>query len=526
MKENESNNLQDSYNDEISIIDIFLKLWKKRGKIIAWSIICAVVIVAVGGVVLLNQTKHQVSELGFSLNFKGVSEGRYPNGSRFSVNDIISVVVLRKVYNENNLDKYYKDFAGFQGDISVYRDDFKLVALRTEYASKLSDKKLTIEARDKLEVEFKRKKAGILASTSFKLVSEDSKIEKLPPVLSSKVFHDILRNWIDIAEREKGINKYRISLVTGAVISKNDIENLDYIVGIDLLRETIKTVKGDISKVAELPGAKIVSIKTNKGETNLRDLKFRIDFLHTFELNPLSGAIRTYGITKEGPLSMIYLKTKLYELARERKAILAVRKTYADTLNIYASVKSFDGTTNKTIRGQSTAMGSTSTIIPQFDGNFFDKIVSMAQQDVNVKYRQELTNSEISAALESINLDKEISYYTTLFEAFKKFREKNTINVTNNKGLVSVEALINKKQIKIMNSLTQIIKDTHTFYQKINKYSINPQSQFYRVSSFTSVSINTISEKKMLMIMILLWIFCEAVIIGRVLLGNKIPEIK
>jgi len=50
------------------------------------------------------------------------------------------------------------------------------------------------------------------------------------------------------------------------------------------------------------------------------------------------------------------------------------------------------------IQRQSTAMGSTagntSTIIPQFDGTFFDKIVSMAQQDANVKYIQGLTNNE------------------------------------------------------------------------------------------------------------------------------------
>ena len=229
MTQDNEKKIYEDYDDETSITDILLKLWKKRGKIIVWSIICAVVIAAVGGVILLRQTKYQVSELDFSLNFKGVSQGLYPNGSRFSVNDIISGVVLRKVYDENNLDKYYKDFTDFQDDISVYRSDFKLVALRTEYASKLSDQKLTVEERDKFEEEFKRKKAGILANTKFKLILEDNKLEKLPSVLTSKVLHDILRNWIDIAEREKGINKYRISMVTGDVISKNDIEDLDYI---------------------------------------------------------------------------------------------------------------------------------------------------------------------------------------------------------------------------------------------------------------------------------------------------------
>ena len=144
MKENGINDSHYTYDDEISLTDIFLRLWKKRGTIVVWSIICVVVIAAVGGVIFLRQAKHQVSQLDFSLNFKGVGVGQYPNGSRFSVNDIISVVVLHRVYDKNNLDKYYKNFSGFQGDISIYRDDFRLTTLRAEYAAKLSVSNLTV----------------------------------------------------------------------------------------------------------------------------------------------------------------------------------------------------------------------------------------------------------------------------------------------------------------------------------------------------------------------------------------------
>jgi len=52
---------------------------------------------------------------------------------------------------------------------------------------------------------------------------------------------------------------------------------------------------------------------------------------------------------------------------------------------------------------------------------------------------------KISAALESIKLNKEISYYTTLFEAFEKFRENAKKTESQNKEIVLVETLINKK---------------------------------------------------------------------------------
>ena len=524
MKQEQNNqSIETQTKDEINLVDIFIALWKKRGKIIVWSVIFAVIIIVVGGIIFLSQTKYQISELDFSLNFKGVDKGQYPNGSRFSTNDIIAVTVLQKVYDDNKLEKYYKDFDTFQSDISVFKNDFKLVALRSEYAAKLANKKLTVEDRDKFESEFRRLKAGILANSNFNLVLSGHSKVKLPSMLSSKVLNDTLKVWLNLAEREKGINKYRISLVTSDIISTTDIEDLDYIVGLDLLRETLKTVKADLNKVAGLPGSKLVTIDTDRGRTSLSDLKFKLNFVETFELAPLSGAIRSYGITKEGPLSMIYLKTKLYDLERTRTAILAVRKTYADTLKNYTNIQGSYDTIGKISRGQTTT-GSASTIIPQFDGGFFDKIVSMAQQDANVKYRQKLTSDEISAALKSIDLDKEISYYSTLFEAFKKFKDKNSKDVTDNKELVSAETLIKKKQIKILNSITQIIKDTHRFYEKINEYSLNPQSRFYNIKSYTSVSIKSISIKKSAIIMILIWILLEVIMLGSVLLRNKITE--
>ncbi len=522
MSENKP--IEEYQNNEISLVDILVTLWNRRGKIVIWSIICAVIIIAVGGTKYLTQAKYRASALSFSLNFSGVDKGQYPNGSRFTTNDIIGSTILQEVYNSNNLKKYYEDFNAFQSDISVYRDDFKLVFLRSEYAAKLSNKKLTVEVRDKIEADFKRLKAGVLANARFKLVLSDKDKVVLPSMLSNKILRDTLKNWLNNAEKEKGINKYRISMVTDNIISAEEIKNLDYIVGLDLLRETIKTVKGDINKVNNLPGSKITTVDTDKGKTNLSDLNFRINFLETFQLDALSGAIRAYGVSKEGPLSKIYLQSKLYELKRNQKAVFAEKKMYGDTLNNYTASSGQDYQIAGKLSGNMSVNSSMPSVIPQFDGNFFDKLVSMAQEDANVKYRQELTNKELGAGLKNILLEKEINYYTSLFESFKKFSSSSSSITKKEYGVV--QKAVQTQQLKILTSITQIIRDTHKFYQKINEYSLNSQSEFYRVDSFTAVSINSISMKKVILVMILILILAEAVIIAGVLLGNKITESK
>jgi hypothetical protein len=524
QKENKLDSLQETYSDEISITDIFLALWKKRGKIIVWSIIFAVIISAIGGVNFLTQSKYSVYKLNFYLNFTGLQDGEYPNGSRFSTNDIISVTVLRKVYKENKLGNYYRNFSDFQKDISVYRENFMLTILRAEYDTKFDDKKLTVEERDKLEIEFQRKKKELLNQSEYSLaLAMESHTEQMPAILGSKVLKDILRNWLDNAERQKGVNKYRVSLLTSNLITEKDIEELDYIVGVDLLRKAANAISEDLQKIEKLPGANIISIKTFDGETSISNLSFRLNFIRQFELEPLLGAIRTYGVTKEGPLSMIYLKTKLYELERERNAVLAIRQTYFETLNKQVAKNRIDSVE----KGQAGLTSNSSTIIPQFDGTFFDKIVNMVEGNANIEYNQKLTDNEISAALNSINLEKEISYYTSLYEAFKKFKRANEQASSANKTkLTSMEALITQKQLKVLNSFVNMIKDLNSFYNKINEYSLNSQSEFYRVTSFVSEPIGSINLKKVLIVMILSWALAEALIVAGIIFSSKFAETK
>src|SRR5690349_9864774 len=48
----------------------------------------------------------RVTSVRFRLDFKGATEGQYPNGMKFSGSEIVSTPILLKVFNENHLERF------------------------------------------------------------------------------------------------------------------------------------------------------------------------------------------------------------------------------------------------------------------------------------------------------------------------------------------------------------------------------------------------------------------------------------
>src|SRR5438105_701003 len=54
---------------------------------------------------LMSPSRHTTS-VPFRLEFGGASEGRFPNGTKFSSSDIVAAPILLKVYNANHLSQF------------------------------------------------------------------------------------------------------------------------------------------------------------------------------------------------------------------------------------------------------------------------------------------------------------------------------------------------------------------------------------------------------------------------------------
>ena len=206
----------------------------------------------------------------------------------FSTADILSTEVLDKVYRQNDLGKYMK-LSEFKAGLAVFQMNDRLRLLEFEYSQKFSEKNLSMENRQRLEQEFLEKKKALMVPVYSLTFIQGGRAGSIPDNVAAKVLQDILTEWSVFAERVKGANKFQLELVSPNVLKKEDIEAEDYLVATDILRVMTQRVSKDLEALAGLPGAMVVRV--GEQGISLSDLRYRLQDLERFKLNPLLGLI-------------------------------------------------------------------------------------------------------------------------------------------------------------------------------------------------------------------------------------------
>ncbi len=89
-----------SYDDEISLTELFGKLWRRRGLIAAAIFFCSLL----GILTVLLQSKALESDSYQFIDLVGIEKNRYPNGSSFSPTDLKSPEVLDQMVKQFDLE--------------------------------------------------------------------------------------------------------------------------------------------------------------------------------------------------------------------------------------------------------------------------------------------------------------------------------------------------------------------------------------------------------------------------------------
>ncbi len=514
---------QEFEEDEISIRDLILTLWRARARIVTLSLAALVVIGGIAGAFYLLQQKQHVAKLEFKLLFQGADDGRYPNGMAFSPSDILSMPVLQKVYDENNMSRFM-EFPEFKSSLSVFQTNSRLALLEYEYAQKLAEKNLNFEARQRLEAEFLEKKKNLLVPIYSLTFVQEGRVEFLPEAVVAKVLNDILNAWANYAERVKGANEYQIELVSPNIINQEAIESEDYLVATDRLRLTVNRVLKDIDKLSELPGAKIIQIG-EKG-ISLSDLRYRMKDLDQFKLSPLFGLIRQAGVSRFPEFTMGYLQNQLFEIQLKMEEAKADANVYETSLNQY--VRKSGGAGLAADGGQpppqTGALENVPAMIPQFGSTFLDSLVQMAQENSDAAFRQDITRKMIDAGLEKVNLEFESKYYQELFDRLsdlKAQQESAEEREARAKFIPLAEERINETQQQVFDTLMQTIHEMNSIYQELSRHNLNPELVLFSVTAPVVTSIEKpVALKKILIYTILALFFLEGVIIVGVLIGG------
>lgn len=513
--------------NEISLGDLFLIIWRSRAQIMIFSLAALLFIFAAAGAAYFFQETGKVAKLAFRLEFTGADQGQYPNGMRFSTADILSTEVLNRVYEQNDLSRYL-EFPEFKGALAIYQTNDRLRLLEFEYSQKFSEKNLSMENRQRLEQEFLEKKKALMTPVYSLTFMDGGRGGKLPDDLMAKVLQDILRQWALYAERVKGANMYQLELVSPNVLNEASIESEDYLVAADILRVMNQRVQKDLDALSGLPGAKVA--KVGDRGISINDLKFRLQDLDRFKWSPLIGLVRQTGVSKYPVLTLGYLRNQLFDLNLKTEQASANTAIYENSLNQY--INKTRGTTGfpsqgEGVAGQSQQLGMLSNIpamIPQFGESFLDSLVQMAQENSDALFRQNITKQVIDSGLKKVDLESQTKFYKDLFSKISQIEGGNAVPEAKlNQGYREVALKkIQQHQQEIFDGLMSAIKDLNLIYESLSSSNLNPEAILYSVTRPTTFFIErALSAKRLLMFAVLGAFLCEGIIFLTVLVRGS-----
>ena len=516
------------YNDQyleeyegISLKDMALSLWGYRTIIVALTLVAALLIGGIGAYAYLLQKKQDITRLRFRLDFDGVEKNQYPNGGKFSTSDLLATPVINSVYDANDL-KRYLSLAEFRSSLAVLQSNDKVRLLEYEYAAKLDDRKLSVDQRSRLEAEFLEKKKNLMVPIFDLVLSGGSNVLSIPPTLRSKVLQDILSGWAEYADRVKGANKYQISLVSKNILSKEELEAEDYLVVVDMLRVAISRIVNDLDKLREIPGS--ANFRLQGSGVSLSDLKYRLQDVDKFKVSPLLGIIRLGGITKSDDVTKVYLQHCVFELKMKEEDATARERVYESSLANYGQGRRsvLDGIDG----GAGAVAGSASnplipgvpTTIPQLGETFLNSIVKMARENLDAKFRQEITQNLIKEALEKVVISSDLKFYERLLSELAASASQgggsSVISTVRSKVVSTVE--------QVYKSIMQSIDELNAIYNGLSKASLNPSGTLFTVTEPVIISQDrSLTLKKAAVYVVLAWVLVEGFILIGVLIANS-----
>ncbi|MCF8094495.1 MAG: hypothetical protein K9J79_03960 [Desulfobacteraceae bacterium] len=505
-------------SDEISLQDIFRAIWPYRWIITVLTLLIIVMTCTVAGIQYFMQPVTHVVEQEFKLTFQGINNNEYPNGTRFSAQDILSNPILNEVYEQNNLSEYFDDFSEFKSSLAVYQRNDRIKFLEKEYNARLSDTDLDTTERERLEQEFRTKKRNAMAPI-FILTYERqvTGIINLPEELIGKVLKDILRSWADFAERVRGVTRYDMALISKNVLNKEDIEDENLLVANDMLRINAQRVISQLRKLQQLPGAH--TIQTGEEAVTIEDLILRLEDAQRFQLEPLTGLIRQTGITKNKRSAMVYLENRLFNLGLEKEELAEKAKLFHNALDRYKSAGSSVSLPSSSEEGGAVGAplfsqrgGGDVTTIPQFGSSFLNSIMELTRKSADTEFRQKIITQATNTGEKKVETTYEAKYYEQLMERIGETAssEKSTEEAEVEKAYALEQ--VTKVHKKVFDQLMSSIEQMHSIYQKLSRHNLSPESRMYAIEEPLLVKkVDTLSLKKTAMFSVLTIILLEFV---------------
>ncbi len=311
----------------------------------------------------------------------------YPNGLRFSLNDLTSPLVIEKVYQDNKLFEKGIKKRDFIASIRVspYAPTYKAIVNR--YRARLKDRKLTFEERKAIEDNMARELRNKSQNNGLIQLYYASRLG-IDPSLGKKLVLDIPKAWSDISIKQRGVLKIGLETGSKPLIDKDIFNRYDYPVILDIINQSTFVFRKHLQDFVNLDGAKSI-IEPETGHT-VNTLEQAFNKVVFYEIPVITSLLDNSAVYKNIVLSKRYIEERIFEETKKQQAILDRMHIISNILNMNKQV-----TGQKILRGNSQISSGKGEVVPQITEGFFNQMIEMIKKNSNIKLHKQLVMEQL-----------------------------------------------------------------------------------------------------------------------------------
>lgn len=444
------NSENENFDEGISLsqlLDFTKKNWLKTTLRIVISLFFTLVLFALLYALLPSQ-KVFTRNIGLKLQKKGETF-IYPSGKDYVDADLISQVVLRKVYEKNNLENRvdFQDFAE-----SFYISDFTLeqAAVEAAYRAGLARKNLQVADIQNLKLQYESDMAKIprnWRSVSMKKLFPLTKVEQV------KIINEVPAVWFEIYSQLESVSLPQIPVLNRIADLKNRHQGT--LATLEISRSYILRLSALAADLDKLSDGREIKLKSGE---SLSELQNQISLLSDYQLPLLYQYFYSTAVLKSR-LDHLFIRGRLDALDRELTYNKVQQTSIEKALDVVAPLQSMTGSGNGRSKAENTGN-------LQIDNSFLLYLAQMIKNDYTNVIRGKigselLENKKVIARLETEKFYHErleknyltqknavsndsIKEFNVLFEQFLKDLASSTLKLSSMRDLLNSDYMANR----------------------------------------------------------------------------------
>ena len=399
MNKEVSNSIEPVFDDEIDLKDILIPLWQAKYRIVLFGIIClSLVLIYLLGGITLDKTKHASLQVHF--NFQGVESGSFPNGEKFSPQELISGSVLSEVYGNITSPEFtYPELVKAIHLKSNFNGASELNSVVTQLLSK--GKSLTAAEYSEAvlgytNVVLAQSKKNVILTIDLSLFNGNLKS-------ASDLLTSIPRVWASKAIEDRGV-----LVVSSPTVTRIDERILsgELLIQVNVLGDTIILLSNSVRDLSNTLDNQ--SIKDPASGQSIADLSYKLDLEDKYRISILKELVVKNGVgVNKQSWYRGFREARLGKLKRQKSSLERMVGVYEQALIEFAQQQ------RKPSESDSAKSSSDQRTTVQYGEGVINSLLSLGSKMSDPEYRKELLGKKIDISVQLQGILTEIEFYSS-----------------------------------------------------------------------------------------------------------------